>query len=51
MIPQGIENDSAKHSLYSTVDGAGRFMGRMEAKGKTDRKNPAIAIGDAGGLG
>jgi tRNA-splicing ligase RtcB (3'-phosphate/5'-hydroxy nucleic acid ligase) len=33
VILQGIENDSAKHSLYSTVHGAGRVMGRMEAKG------------------
>jgi len=38
VILEGIENDEAKHSLYSTVHGAGRVMGRMEARGKTDRK-------------
>jgi tRNA-splicing ligase RtcB len=42
VILQGIENDSAKHSLYSTVHGAGRVMGRMEAKGKTDRKTGEV---------
>jgi len=38
VILEGIENDEARHSLYSTVHGAGRTMGRMEAKGKTDRR-------------
>ena len=38
VILEGIENDEAKHSLYSTVHGAGRLMGRMEARGKVDRK-------------
>ena len=33
-IVEGIANDQAKWSLYSTVHGAGRTMGRMEAKGK-----------------
>jgi tRNA-splicing ligase RtcB len=42
VILQGIENESAKHSLYSTVHGAGRVMGRMEAKGKTDRKTGEV---------
>lgn len=42
VILQGIENDEAKHSLYSTVHGAGRLMGRMEAKGKIDRKTGAV---------
>jgi len=42
VILQGIENDSAKHSLYSTVHGAGRVMGRMEAKGKTDRRTGEV---------
>jgi len=37
VILEGVENESAKHSLYSTVHGAGRVMGRMEAKGKVDR--------------
>jgi len=38
VILEGAENDAARHSLYSTVHGAGRVMGRNEAKGKTDRK-------------
>jgi tRNA-splicing ligase RtcB len=42
VILQGIENESAKHSLYSTVHGAGRVMGRMEAKGKTDRRTGEV---------
>ena len=43
VILEGVENESAKHSLYSTVHGAGRVMGRMEAKGKTDRKTGEVA--------
>lgn len=42
VILEGIENESAKDSLYSTVHGAGRIMGRMEAKGKVDRKTGEI---------
>jgi tRNA-splicing ligase RtcB len=42
VILEGVENESAKHSLYSTVHGAGRVMGRMEAKGKIDRKTGAV---------
>jgi tRNA-splicing ligase RtcB len=42
VILEGVENESAKHSLYSTVHGAGRVMGRMEAKGKTDRKSGEV---------
>jgi tRNA-splicing ligase RtcB len=42
VILEGVENDQAKHSLYSTVHGAGRVMGRMEAKGKTDRKTGEV---------
>ena len=34
VIIEGVENENAKYSLYSTVHGAGRVMGRMEAKGK-----------------
>ena len=37
-IVEGVENEWAAESLYSTVHGAGRVMGRMEAKGKYDRK-------------
>ncbi|HLZ12146.1 MAG TPA: RtcB family protein [Candidatus Acidoferrum sp.] len=42
VILEGVENDSTKHSLYSTVHGAGRVMGRMEAKGKVDRKTGEV---------
>lgn len=33
VIIEGVENDDAKYSLYSTVHGAGRVMGRLDAKG------------------
>jgi tRNA-splicing ligase RtcB len=42
VILEGVANDEAKHSLYSTIHGAGRVMGRMEAKGKTDRRTGAV---------
>lgn len=38
VIVQGKDSEQAKGSLYSTVHGAGRVMGRMEAKGKYHRK-------------
>jgi tRNA-splicing ligase RtcB len=38
VIIEGIEHEDAKYSLYSTVHGAGRVMGRLEAAGKYDRK-------------
>ena len=39
VILEGIENAQASLSLYSTIHGAGRVMGRMEAKGKRDRNS------------
>jgi tRNA-splicing ligase RtcB (3'-phosphate/5'-hydroxy nucleic acid ligase) len=42
VILEGVENDEAKHSLYSTVHGAGRVMGRIEARGKIDRKTGQV---------
>jgi len=42
VILEGVENAEAKYSLYSTVHGAGRVMGRMEAKGKIDRKTGEV---------
>jgi tRNA-splicing ligase RtcB (3'-phosphate/5'-hydroxy nucleic acid ligase) len=42
VILEGVENEEARHSLYSTIHGAGRVMGRLEAKGKTDRKTGAV---------
>ena len=37
VIIEGVENGFAAESMYSTVHGAGRVMGRMEAKGKRDK--------------
>jgi tRNA-splicing ligase RtcB len=34
VIVEGVEHDQAGESLYSTIHGAGRVMGRLEAKGK-----------------
>lgn len=42
VILEGIATEEAKHSLYSTVHGAGRVMGRMEARGKTDRRTGEV---------
>jgi len=42
VILEGVENEEGKHSLYSTVHGAGRVMGRLEAKGKIDRKTGEV---------
>jgi len=41
VIIEGVENEFAAASMYSTVHGAGRVMGRMEAKGKRDRATGA----------
>lgn len=42
VIIEGVESELADKTLYSTVHGAGRVMGRMQAKGKTDRKTGAV---------
>jgi tRNA-splicing ligase RtcB len=42
VILEGVENEHAAESLYSTVHGAGRTLGRMQAKGKTDRKTGEV---------
>lgn len=42
VILEGTEAEEAKYSLCSTVHGAGRVMGRMEAKGKVDRKTGTV---------
>jgi tRNA-splicing ligase RtcB len=42
VILEGIENKNARHSLYRTVHGAGWVMGRLEAKGKVDRKTGEV---------
>jgi len=38
VIVEGIESEESSCALYSTVHGAGRVMGRVEAKGKYRRK-------------
>lgn len=42
VIIEGVEHESTAGTLCSTVHGAGRVMGRMEAKGKVDRKTGAV---------
>lgn len=42
VILEGVESPESARSLYSTVHGAGRVMGRLEAKGKVDRKTGAV---------
>jgi tRNA-splicing ligase RtcB len=38
VIIEGVESKHSKAALYSTIHGAGRLLGRNQAKGKTDRK-------------
>lgn len=38
VILQGVESVESSTALYSTIHGAGRAMGRNQAKGKRDRK-------------
>ena len=38
VIIEGIDSEESKDALYSTVHGAGRVMGRREAKGKIKKK-------------
>ncbi len=42
VILEGVESVSGADSLYSTVHGAGRVMGRMQAKGKVHRKTGRV---------
>lgn len=42
VILEGVENDLGGQSLYSTVHGAGRVMGRMEAKGKVTKQGVVV---------
>ncbi len=41
-ILEGVESEESKASLYSTIHGAGRIMGRAQAKGKIHRKTGEI---------
>jgi tRNA-splicing ligase RtcB len=38
VILEGMDSHESASSLYSTIHGAGRAMGRVQAKGKTCRK-------------
>lgn len=40
-ILEGVDSEESKASLYSTIHGAGRKLGRLQAKGKKDRKTGA----------
>ncbi len=42
VILEGVESDESKHSLYSTVHGAGRVMSRTAARGKINRKTGEV---------
>jgi len=41
-ILEGVESEQSRQSLYSTIHGAGRILGRMQAKGKFDRKTGEV---------
>lgn len=41
-IIEGVDSEESKTSLYSTIHGAGRSMGRAQAKGKKNRKTGEI---------
>lgn len=38
VVLEGVQSEESKMALYSTIHGAGRSMGRTQAKGKTNRK-------------
>ena len=38
VILEGVDSEESRSSLFSTIHGAGRAMGRVQAKGKTCRK-------------
>lgn len=42
VILEGVEHADGASSMYSTVHGAGRVMGRREATGVTDRKTGVV---------
>lgn len=45
VILEGVEHALGKETLYSTVHGAGRVMGRREAKGKYSKTGECIRAG------
>jgi len=45
VILEGVEHALGNETLYSTVHGAGRVMGRMEAKGKYNKTGECVRAG------
>jgi tRNA-splicing ligase RtcB len=45
VIIEGVENAHASESMYSTIHGAGRVMGRMQAKGKVSKSGEVKRVG------
>lgn len=45
VILEGMESRVAEQTLYSTVHGAGRVMGRIEAKGKWNKRGECVRPG------
>jgi len=45
VILEGVESALGNETLYSTVHGAGRVMGRMEAKGKYTKTGECVRAG------
>jgi tRNA-splicing ligase RtcB (3'-phosphate/5'-hydroxy nucleic acid ligase) len=41
-ILEGVDSDESKAALHSTIHGAGRIMGRAQAKGKHNRKTGEV---------
>lgn len=45
VILEGVEATESARSLYSTVHGAGRLLGRVQAKGKRDKRGNLVKAG------
>lgn len=45
VILEGVDEPESQAALYSTIHGAGRQLGRMQAKGKFDRRGNCIRPG------
>lgn len=48
VIVEGLDSEEAVATMRSTVHGAGRIMGRMEAKGKRHRKTGELLLKEDG---
>ena len=45
VILEGVEGKTSNQSLYSTIHGAGRILGRTQAKGKRDKRGNIVKPG------